>query len=214
MLGSTATDLGLAGADNNWGNGLIDGYQAVASACGGSGGMSLPAHDHVQGTVPNNGTYTHTFNVGTDGVGKPIAATILIQGQMVCTFEFFGTCFIWEWVPDLDARLVGPGGNVIWHSECPLSGECGTVGQSEVITATASQAGQYRIEIYAFAGSPNNGLGGGFVMDLFYGPLAGGRRRPPTLPPVAANDAYTHQRGHCPGGGGAGRARQRHRPRW
>jgi VCBS repeat-containing protein len=58
-----------------------------------------------------------------------------------------------------------------------------------VITATASQAGEYRIEIYAFTGSPNNGLGGGFVMDLFYGP-AGGAPPPTNTAPVASNDSY------------------------
>jgi len=190
-LGSTAADLGPGGADNNWGNGLIDGYEAVAVACGGPGAMALPTHNHVLGTVANNGTYIHTFNVGTDGVGKPIAATILIQGQMVCTFGFGGFCFFWEWSPDLDARLLGPGGTLLWDSACPLAGECGTVGQSEVITATASQAGEYRIEIYAFTGSPNNGLGGGFVMDLFYGPVGGAPPPPPiNTPPVAVNDSY------------------------
>jgi serine protease AprX len=189
-LGSTATDLGPAGADNNWGNGLIDGYAAVASACGGTGRMSLPSHDHVAGTVPTNGSQTHTFEVGTDGVGLPITATILVQGQLICTFGFPGFCFIWEWSPDLDARLLGPTGSVIWQSECPLAGECGSVGQTEVITAIANQAGEYRVEVYAFSGSPNNGLGGGFVMDLFYGPV-GAEPDPTNSPPIAANDAYT-----------------------
>jgi serine protease AprX len=189
-LGSTATDLGPVGADNNWGNGLIDGYEAVAWACGRSGGMALPTHNHVQGTVPTNGTYTHSFNVGTDGVGKPISATILIQGQLICTLGFPGFCFIWEWSPDIEARLVGPNNNELWKNECPARGECGTVGQTEVITATASQAGEYRIEIWAVAEPPNNGLGGGFVMDLFYGPV-GGPPPPPNNPPVASNDSYT-----------------------
>ena len=187
-LGSTATDLGTAGADNNWGNGLVDGYEAVASACGGSGEMALPAHDHVQGTVANNSVFTHRFTVGTDGVGRPVSATILILGQMICTFEFFGTCFIWEWSPDLDARLVGPSGNAV-DSMCPLAGECGSVGQSEVLTAIAGAAGEYRIEIYPFSDSPNNGLGGGFVMDVFYGPVA--TADPTNTPPIAANDTYT-----------------------
>jgi serine protease AprX len=190
-LGSTATDLGPAGADNNWGNGLIDGHEAVASACGSSGGMALPTHNHVQGTVPTNGTYTHSFTVGTDGVGKPISATILIQGQLICTLGIPDFCFIWEWSPDLDARLVGPSNNELWKNECPARGECGTVGQTEVITATANQAGEYRIEIYAFTGSPNNGLGGAFVMDLFYGPVGGGPPPPTNNPPVANNDSYS-----------------------
>lgn len=189
-LGSSATDLGATGADNNWGNGLIDGYEAVASACSGSGEMALPTHDHVQGLVPTSGTYTHNFNVGTDGVGRPISATILIQGQLICTFGFPGFCFIWEWSPDLDARLVGPSNNVLWISECPLAGECGMVGQTEVITAMANEPGEYRIEIYAFTGPPNNGLGGGFVMDLFYGPV-GGEPPPGNNPPVASNDSYS-----------------------
>jgi serine protease AprX len=190
-LGATAADLGPEGADSNWGNGLIDGYEAVAVACGGSGGMALPTHDHVQGTVPNGGTYTHAFNVGTDGIGKPIAATILVQGQMVCTFGFGSFCLIWEWSPDLDARLLGPNGTLIWDSACPLTGECGTVGQSEVITATATEAGEYQIEVYAFSGSPNNGLGGGFVMDLFYGPRGGEPPPPTNSPPVAVDDSYS-----------------------
>ncbi|HKY48264.1 MAG TPA: tandem-95 repeat protein, partial [Acidimicrobiia bacterium] len=96
---------------------------------------------------------------------------------------------IWEWSPDLDARLLGPGGSMLWDSACPLAGECGTVGQSEVITATASQAGEYRIEIYAFTGSPNNGLGGGFIIDLFYGP-AGSAPPPTNTPPEASNDGF------------------------
>ena len=151
---------------------------------------------------------------GSDGVGKPIAATILIQGQMVCTFDFFGICFIWEWTPDLDARLLGPGGAVIWQSDCPLSGECGTVGQVRSDHRHRQRGRPTRHPDLRLHWLPQQRIG----WRLRDGPLlrsAGGRTTPAhNLPPVAANDPYSNQRRHSPGGGGAGRSRQRHRPRW
>ncbi len=185
LLAATAIDLGAIGADTNWGAGLLDGYAAVAAAGGDSGGIDLPQHFSVTDSVANNGLYTYQFTV--EDLGRPIGATILIDGAPLCTLEFAGVCFLWEWSPDLDARLLDPNDVVLAVSECPLNGDCGGMGQQETFHVMPTVAGTYRLEIWPYAGSPNNGAGGGFLFDLFHGPV--GTAPPANNAPVAVDDA-------------------------
>ena len=124
-------------------------------------------------SVADNGLWTHTFSITADDLGSPIAATVLIDGALECSMWFWGICFISEWSPDLDARLIDPNGQTIFLSECALNGDCGTTGQQETIDVMPTIAGDYRLEVYPFGGSPNNGQGGGFWVDLFTGPAGG-----------------------------------------
>src|SRR5439155_1142621 len=72
----TAFDVGPPGKDNEWGAGLLDGYEAVAQAAGATGQTPFPSYQRLTGSVPNFGTTTETFTLGAGDLGAPIAATI------------------------------------------------------------------------------------------------------------------------------------------
>jgi serine protease AprX len=191
-LAATAVDLGSVGPDNNWGAGLLDGYSFIDLADGSTAGRSLnlPSYQALSATVSNNGLWTTSFTLTPDDLSSPIAATILIDGQLECSLFLFGICFISEWSPDLDARLIDPNGQTLWLSECPLSGDCGSTGQQETIHVVPTVAGDYRLEVFPFSGSPNDGQGGPFTVDLFFGPI-GGTTPPPNTAPTAVDDAVS-----------------------
>jgi serine protease AprX len=191
----TAFDLGRPGFDNDWGAGFLDGHGLLASVAGSQGGTALPVHQHVAGTVADGGLWTHSFSV--DELDGPIAITLLIDGEGACVWELLpGWCFAYEWSPDLDARLVAPGGNEIALSTCPAGTECGAMGRQEVLVADPTVAGTYRLEVWPYSGSPNNGTGGPFVADIFFGasgsldPPPGEDPPPENLAPDAVDDAY------------------------
>jgi hypothetical protein len=120
----------------------------------------------------------------------PMAATIIVEGQLKCSLRFFNICLGWEWSPDLDARLLAPDGNTIMSlSECPLQFDCGAVGRQETLYATtgAYGAGPFTIEVYPFSGSPNNGRGGNFAIDTSNLQLASAPPPPPPPPPPENN---------------------------
>jgi serine protease AprX len=171
LITSTAHDAGPVGPDDSYGHGFLDGY-AVAT---GGGSFSLPAHGAIHGSVANNGLWRHEFTVSGDAVGEPLGVTILIDGEGQCTFFFWGTCLIYEWSPDLDARLITPGGSTI-DSTCPAGVYCGAVGAQETFTVASAQEGTYTLEIYPYAGT-----GGAFDVDIFTGAPA------PPQPPENAS---------------------------
>ena len=191
-LVATAVDLGSVGPDNNWGAGLLDGYSFIDLADGSTAGpsLALPSYQAWGTTVSNYGLWTTTFTLAADDLSSPIAATVLIDGQLECSLFLFGICLISEWSPDLDARLIDPNGQTLWLSECPLSGDCGSTGQQETIHVNPTVAGDYRLEVFPFSGNPNNGQGGPFTVDLFFGPI-GGTTPPVNEPPVAVDDAVS-----------------------
>jgi len=179
----TAQDRGALGKDVDWGAGLLDAFALAAQATGGSGQTTFPAHTHVSASVPNDGLWTHSFTLGTGDLGVPVAATIVVGGS--CTFFFPGFgCLDSNWSPDLDARLVDPTGAVLDESLCALGAECG-IGRQETLHAMPTVAGTYRVEVYPFAESPNNGAGGSFELDLSHGPVASAPPPPPPPPPPA-----------------------------
>ncbi len=177
----TARDRGAPGKDNDWGAGLLDAYAMAAQAKGVAGETVFPAHSHVSASVSNDGLWTHTFTIGDDALGVPIAATILVGGK--CTFYFAGFgCLDDNWSPDLDTRLIDPTGIVLDESMCALGNECG-IGRQETLHAMPTVPGTYTIEVYPFADSPNDGLGGSLELDLSRGPVGSAPPPPPPPPP-------------------------------
>ena len=182
-LESTAEDFGPAGKDADWGAGLIDVLALTAQVQGLSAEHAFPKHVHVGGVVPDSGQFTYDFDLGADALDVPIAATIVIDGEAVCSLDLppFG-CLIWDFTPDLDAELLDPNGLELAISTCAAGTECVT-GRQETLHALPTVAGTYQVRIYAFDGDPNNGLGGAFGMDLSTGPAGDGTPPPPPPPP-------------------------------
>jgi serine protease AprX len=189
-IASTALDLGPAGPDPDWGAGYLDGRALLTSLSGSPAGAAFPHTETIAGTVADSGLWTHTFTLTEDDLDGPIAATVLIDGASECVWELLpGWCFASEWSPDLDARLIGPGGGELSISTCPAGTECGPTGHQEILRAEPTTAGTYTIEVWPFAASPNNGTGGAFTIDLVTG--ATNAPPPPTgSPPNATDDAY------------------------
>jgi serine protease AprX len=185
LIEGTAQDRGPAGKDNDWGAGLIDSYRVVATAAGASSPAptAFPAWTRLNESVNRNGLWTYQFTVAADALGVPIAATIMIDGQVVC---YYG-CFFIEWSPDLDARLRDPNGIVLAESTCAAGDECG-VGRQETVHAMPTVAGTYTLEVYPFSGSPNDGQGGGFSVDLSRGPAGAAPPPPPPTTPMHVGD--------------------------
>ena len=180
-LEATAEDLGPPGKDPDWGAGLIDVLALTAAAKGELADTAFPAHVHVSGVVPDGGGWTHPFDVSAADLGVPIAASIVLDGECQFFFPGFG-CLDSQWSPDLDAELLDPGGVRIAFSQCMDGEECG-FGRQETLHAMPTVAGTYEIHIYAYLGAPNDGLGGGFELDLSTGPAGDGPPPPPPPPP-------------------------------
>jgi serine protease AprX len=180
----TAQDRGPSGKDVDWGAGLLDASALAASATGGTGAATFPAHTHLGASVADDGLWTQGFTLGSGDLGVPIAVTIVVGGSCAFFFPGFG-CLDSNWSPDLDARLVDPAGTVLDESTCALGAECG-IGRQETLHAMPTIAGTYRIEVYPFAGAPNDGAGGPFDLDLSHGPVGSAPPPPPPPPPPPA----------------------------
>lgn len=183
LVTGTARDIGVAGADNNSGSGLIDGFGLVSAGLGGSESGSLPNHTRVFGTVADNGLWSYSMGISGDDVGQPIGVTILIEGTLQCSAWFFGICLAYEWSPDLDARLIAPDGTIT-NSRCSLEGWCGTAGVQETYQVASALEGTYTLEVYPYDGEPNFGKGGSFGIDTFTG-ASGEATEPANQPPIA-----------------------------
>ena len=184
-LTSTAVDVGSPGTDNEYGAGLVDVRATVSSLLGDSPVLhtAYPQHSRVAVNVPNNGAVDVPITVPANGVGVPIAVTMLINGHAVC---YFGCLYV-EWSPDLDMELRSPSGTVLATSDCALDGLLCGVGRQETIGYTPTAAGTYTLHVTAFTGDPNNGLGGSASVDISQGPVGTGSPPPPPVnqPPVA-----------------------------
>ncbi len=184
----TAQERGPEGQDNDWGWGLIDVLALVdAVADGGSGSTNaFPVATHVVGSVADHGTWEYEFEVTEDGLGVPIAVTMIIDGEFGCALWFFGLCWAYEWTgPDLDAGLYDPDGTLLDLSECPLGCHSNSIGRQETLTAGPTGAGTYTIEVYPYEGNPNDGQGGSFRIDLSHGPAGDTAPEPPLAGAVA-----------------------------
>lgn len=177
-LEETAEDFGPLGKDQDWGAGVIDVLALTAEAKGQVRETSFPTHLHVSGVVPDGGDWTYPFDVAAADLGVPIAASVVVDGECQLFFPGFG-CLDSQWSPDLDAELFDPNGVRIAFSQCMDGEECG-FGRQETLHAMPTVAGTYEIHLYAYLGAPNDGLGGGFELDLSTGPAADGP--PPPVP--------------------------------
>jgi serine protease AprX len=128
LLQSTAQDRGPAGKDNHWGWGLIDSYALVSEATNAPSYSPtiFPSYASLSGSVAEGGMWSHTFVLTEDDLDVPIAATVLLDGVAFCALNLgpFG-CFIWEWAPDLEARLRAPNAAILSESTCPAGSDCG-----------------------------------------------------------------------------------------
>lgn len=186
----TAVDVGAPGKDNDWGAGLLDGYEAVAQAAGGSGQTTFPAYQRLTGSVADHGVTTKTFTLGSGDLGTPIAATITIDGSPYCVIDVGPLgCLLLEWNPDLEAWLIDPNGAELAASTCAAGNEC-WLGRQETLHAMPTVAGTYTIRLEPFPGDPtfptdHDGHGGSFSIDLFHGPA--GTAPPPPPPPASVH---------------------------
>ena len=186
-LQASARDAGPAGADNDWGYGLVDARAFI---------------DRLRGTTPLTsavwpGQARYTGSVATNGVasiaipviaaGAPLGISVRTDGRLICVLDFFGLCLAYGWSPDLDISLIDPSGATVATSSCPLeatNGNCGAAGQWETVGVDSAAAGTWTLRIVPFAGEPNYGAGGGYAVDVF-GALAAA---PPPAPPTAPSN--------------------------
>ncbi|MEJ2698860.1 MAG: S8 family serine peptidase [Desulfuromonadales bacterium] len=147
ILRSTAQDRGAVGPDNDWGAGLLDVYAAAAKAMGIDVDPPNPFPDwqRISGSVDDNGLWNGTFEV--DDTELPIGITLTIDGAPECSLGFLGYCLIWEWSPDLDARLLDPQGNVLAVSTCLNGSECGGIGRQETLHVMPTTTGTYTVQV-------------------------------------------------------------------
>ena len=184
-LQTSARDSGTAGADNDWGHGLVD-ARGFIDALRGAPSITpgpLPGHTLISGSVANGGTVDVPFEVTTSG--QPLGLSMRIDGQYTCSGWIFGICWSWNWSPDLDASLLNPSGVEVATSSCPLESSnnaCGSVGRWETLGVSSAEAGTWKLRVFPFSGYPNNGTGGPFVADVF-GSV--GTASPPPPPPPA-----------------------------
>jgi len=179
MLKDSASDRGLPGADNDWGAGLLDTYALVAGTWSDSGSTAFPAAISGSRNVADNSVLEERFQVAEEDLAVPIGITVTIDGAPECSLWLLpGLCWAEEWSPDLDARLLDPTGSVIAESICPADDDCGDIlgvsGRQETLHAMPTVAGEYRVQVFPFAGDPNNGKGGDFVLDVSFPPVGGG----------------------------------------
>ncbi|HEX6246781.1 MAG TPA: S8 family serine peptidase [Nocardioidaceae bacterium] len=184
-LTTSAHDVGPAGKDPDWGAGLVDVRAFVDSVLGEPvQRTAFPAWRPVTGTVPDNGAVEVPLPVGEDALGMPLAVTLTsTSGSLRCDFLCQIGFTAGEWSPDLDIELRDPAGVLVADSQCALSGLSCATGRQETIGVVPATAGTWTLRVVAFPGSPNNGRGGSFALDVFHGPLGGSTPEPPPPPP-------------------------------
>ncbi|HEX5523340.1 MAG TPA: S8 family serine peptidase [Pedococcus sp.] len=179
-LQTTARDAGAAGADNEWGHGLVDARAFLAALGGAAAGASAwPGHQLVEGSVGSAATRDIAIEVRT--AGRPLAVTLqTTNGAATCALPVGDACWGgYEWAPDLDAYLVNPTGTVVAVSRCMLeasNGNCAAPGRFESLSISSAAAGTWTLRVESFSGS------GTFRADVFGG-LDGSS--PPEPPPAA-----------------------------
>jgi serine protease AprX len=174
----TASDAGPAGKDPDWGAGMIDGYAAVAQAAGTTGSSTFPVHQRFTGTVADFGTWSKTFTLTAEALDAPIAATVTLDGTYMCVIDLGPLgCFMYGWVPDLEAELSDPSSFVVVSSTCPAGNNC-AIGRQETLTLRPIEPGTYTIDV--FPAADGDGGGGSFAIDLFTGPVGSSPPPPPS----------------------------------
>lgn len=177
---STAADRGPAGADPDWGAGLVD-VRAFVDAVAGATPVrrtAFPAWSRHSGTVPGQGSVDVPIPVSADGVGIPLAVTLTVtSGELICDVWCQIGLTLGEWTPDLDVELRGPDGTLLAESQCALAGVSCSTGRQETVGIVPQVAGTYTLRVYAWLGG--SGAGGDFDVDVSRGPVGS----PPPPPP-------------------------------
>lgn len=103
IIKNTAIDWGKPGKDNEYGNGRLDGYEAIKQAGGYTGSnISIPDHMYMSETIAKGKTDIFEFEV--DDTNNPIAITMIIPDWSIWLF--------WPNL-DFDIQLLDPNGNVV-----------------------------------------------------------------------------------------------------
>lgn len=183
---SSAIDVGAPAVDNEYGAGYLD-VRALVDTVAGAITVrhaDFPVQEYVAGTVPTNGSADIPITIGTDGLGVPLAISMVIDGQAICYFGSFPNCFYAEWSPDFDMQLLNPGGAVVADSRCALDGLWCVTGRQETIGVVPTLAGIWRLHVWTDTGSNNSGKSGTFGVTISHGPV--GAATPPPPPPTNA----------------------------
>jgi serine protease AprX len=182
-LQTTARDAGAAGADNEWGHGLVDTRAFLAALGGAAAGTSAwPGHQLVEGSVGSAATRDVAIEVRT--AGRPLAVTLqTTNGSATCALPVGNACWGgYEWAPDLDAYLLNPTGTVVAVSRCMLEASndnCAAPGRFESLGISSAAAGTWTLRVESFSGS------GTFRADVFGGLDGSSTSAPPPAAPSA-----------------------------
>ncbi|MFN2543370.1 MAG: S8 family serine peptidase [Actinomycetota bacterium] len=144
LLTGTAVDWGPAGKDDDFGSGRLDAYAAVSEASAGvtvAGAPTLPAHQHVDGSLGGPGAST-AFDVPVTGTTDPLALTLIM------------TSWISSSNPNFDVTVRDPDGNSVASATTSRRQE--TIGFLPAVTGT------YSVQITSASGS------GPFSLDASY----------------------------------------------
>ncbi len=135
ILTSTSQDWGPNGKDIEYGNGRLDGYEAIKQA-GGFSGNNINVPDHMYASEDLSGSGASDFwEFTVDNTNYPIAITLVIP-DWTPLFPFGST-------PDFDIYLYDSNGNTLAYSA--------SVYRQENINFTPSSTGTYKIEVYSYS---------------------------------------------------------------
>lgn len=137
-LYSTAIDFGPAGKDIDYGNGRLDGYEAIKSAGSYSGtNITVPNHLFTSDSLADK-SKADEFLLSVNTTSYPIAITTIMPNW---TSSWFSSS------PDFDVYVYNPSGTLVSKAE-------GTKRQ-ETISFKPTVTGNYKIRVSSYSGSGN-----------------------------------------------------------
>lgn len=137
-LYSTAIDFGPAGKDIDYGNGRLDGYEAIKSAGSLNGtNITVPNHLFTSDSLAGSGK-ADEFSLNVNTTAYPIAITTIMPNW---TSSWFSSS------PDFDVYVYNPSGTLVAKAE-------GTKRQ-ETISFMPTVTGNYKIRVSSYSGSGN-----------------------------------------------------------
>ncbi|MBY6035041.1 S8 family serine peptidase [Fictibacillus nanhaiensis] len=137
-LYSTAIDFGTSGKDIDYGNGRLDGYEAIKSAGGFTGtNITVPNHLFTSDSLAGSGK-ADEFSLNVNTTTYPIALTTIMPNW---TSSWFSSS------PDFDVYVYNPSGTLVAKAE-------GTKRQ-ETISFKPTVTGTYKIRVSSYSGSGN-----------------------------------------------------------
>jgi serine protease AprX len=137
-LYGTAIDFGTVGKDIDYGNGRLDGYEAIKSAGGFSGtNIAVPNHLYTSDSLAGSGK-ADEFSLNVNTTTYPIGITTIMPNW---TSSWFSSS------PDFDVYVYNPSGTLVAKAE-------GTKRQ-ETISFKPTVTGNYKIRVSSYSGSGN-----------------------------------------------------------